>query len=211
MLKRFSLILIMIVSPNLSARDIYGPDVLIYASLGTCKPLEPGDFKNLWSTGGNFNLGVGYQHHPGLIAGLYLRYYTFPADEVSIAEKAIKEGAITYTRPEPVKFPSASLFLHIDMAKKNDIFKPYLHFAMGVSKHSENVVIAYDQTGSWPLVRPIEPELLSFFAYGLGLEIKIKRQINLFGEIRYVDTITTHTNMKYLPVSIGIVLPFRVF
>lgn len=211
MLKRFSLILIMIISPNLSARDIYGPDVLIYASLGTCKSLEPGDFKNLWSTGSNFNLGLGYQHFPGLITGVFLRYYTFPENGVLIEEKAIKEGAIAYTRPEPVKFPSASLFLHIDMAKKNDIFKPYLYFEMGVSKHSSNAVSARDSSGSWLLIKPIPEENLSFFAYGFGLEIKIKEQMSLFGEIRYVDTFTAGTGIKYLPINFGIVLPFRVF
>lgn len=210
MLKPLSLIMIMMVSPNLSARDIYGPDILIYASLGTCKPLEPGDFKNLWSTGSNFNLGLGYQHSPGLITGVFLRYYTFPENGVLIEEKAIREGAVTYSQPEPVKFPSASLFLHIDMAKKNDIFKPYLYFEMGVTKHSSNAVYAGDSSGSWLLTRPIPEEMLSFFGYGLGLEIKIKK-MNLFGEIRYVDTFTPRTNIKYVPINFGIVLPFRVF
>ena len=82
---------------------------------------------------------------------------------------------------------------------------------MGVSKHSSNAVSARDSSGSWLLIKPIPEEMLSFFAYGLGLEIKVNDKMILFGEIRYVDTFTPGTNIKYVPINFGIVLPFRVF
>ena len=148
---------------------------------------------------------------PGLKTGLYFRYYVFPDNKNRIAERAYSEGAITFTEPEPVTFPTAAIFLHIDMAPIIKIFKPYFHFEMGFSRHKLIEVNASDSSRSWFLLSPFPEETFSFFGYGFGLEIKATNWMNLFGEIRYVDTFKRRSNFGYLASNIGIVLPLRVF
>jgi hypothetical protein len=203
-------IIIPVVAPVISAQELF-PDVIIYAAGGFSKPLEPGDFSNLWGTAGNCGLALGYQPYRGFVLKAFFEFHRFPEDEAEIEAKAIRENVILSGGSEPADIYHFGFALKVDVFRDMKRFGPYINVGLGRSQQRADPVYASSGDAVWPYVRPVDSENVDTFSLGAGFEFRLNSRLYLFTESKYAIAFASGKNTIFLPFQIGIALPSRVF
>jgi hypothetical protein len=203
-------VIFLVIPSFIQAQELF-PDVIIYAAGGFSRPLEPGDFANLWGTGGNFGLGVGLQPYRGVILKGFFEYHRFPDDVTEIEAKAVRENVTLAGGSGPVDISHFGFALKVDIFRYMKRIGPYIIAGLGRSQLRADPVLGSSGDNVWPYVRPFDSENVDTFSIGAGLEYRLDSRLCLFIESKYAMAFASGKNTIFLPFQVGVAVPFRVF